>query len=141
MLEGKLEELMLYIHGLPSFMSYFAIGGILMVLYVYLYNRLTTFDEWELIKQNDSAAAVAFSGSLVGFVIPLASAIQNAQTNLGCLFWGFVALLVQLIAFFAVRMIVPAITERIRRGEVAAGILLAAISLNVGLLNAASMFY
>lgn len=141
MLEGRLEELMLYLHGLPSFMSYFAIGGILMVLYVYLYNRITTFDEWELIKQNDSAAAVAFSGSLVGFVIPLASAIQNAQTHLGCLFWGVVALAVQLVVFFAVRMIVPAITERIRRGEVAAGILLAAISLNVGLLNAASMFY
>lgn len=136
-----LEELSLYLHGLPSFMAYFAIGGILMTLYVFIYNRLTSLDEWELIKQNDSAAAIAFSGSLIGFVIPLASAIENAQSNLGCAFWGTVALVVQLVAFFTVRLFVPAITERIRRGEVAAGILLAAISLNVGLLNAASMFY
>ena len=136
-----LEELALYLHGLPSFMSYFAIGGILMTLYVFIYNRLTSLDEWQLIKQNDSAAAIAFSGSLVGFVIPLASAIQNAQSNFGCAFWGTVALIVQLVAFFTVRMFMPAITERIRRGEVAAGILLAVISLSVGLLNAASMFY
>jgi putative membrane protein len=136
-----LEQLMIYVHGLPFFLSYFAIGGILMTLYVFIYNRLTSLDEWELIKQNDSAAAIAFSGSLVGFVIPLASAIENAQSNMGCAFWGTVALVVQLTAFFTVRLFVPAITERIRRGEVAAGILLAAISLNVGLLNAASMFF
>ncbi len=135
------EQLMIYINGLPFFLSYFAIGGILMTLYVFIYNRLTSLDEWELIKQNDSAAAIAFSGSLIGFVIPLSSAIQNAQSNLGCAFWGVVALVVQLTAFFTVRLFVPAITERIRRGEVAAGILLAAISLNVGLLNAASMFF
>lgn len=135
------DEMMLYINGLPSFISYFTIGGILMTLYVFIYNKLTTLDEWELIKQNDSAAAIAFSGSLVGFVIPMASAIQNAQSNFGCAFWGTVALVVQLVAFFTVRLLVPAITERIRRGEVAAGILLAVISLNVGILNAASMFY
>lgn len=135
------EQLSIYLSALPFFLSYFAIGGILMTLYVFIYNRLTSLDEWELIKQNDSAAAIAFSGSLIGFVIPLASAIENAQSNLGCAFWGLVALVVQLTAFFTVRLFVPAITERIRRGEVAAGILLAAISLNVGLLNAASMFF
>lgn len=135
------EQLLIYVNGLPFFLSYFAIGGILMTLYVFIYNRLTSLDEWELIKQNDSAAAIAFSGSLIGFVIPLSSAIENAQSNLGCAFWGVVALVVQLTAFFTVRLFVPAITERIRRGEVAAGILLAAISLNVGLLNAASMFF
>jgi putative membrane protein len=135
------EQLSIYLNGLPFFLSYFAIGGILMTLYVFIYNRLTSLDEWELIKQNDSAAAIAFSGSLIGFVIPLSSAIQNAQSNMGCAFWGVVGLVVQLTAFFTVRLFVPAITERIRRGEVAAGILLAAISVNVGLLNAASMFF
>ena len=136
-----LEQLLLYSEGLPSFISAFAIGGILMTLYVVIYNRLTSLNEWELIKQNDSAAAIAFSGSLIGFVMPLASAIENAQTTLECILWGVVALVVQLVAFFTVRLFVPAITERISRGEIAAGLLLATISFNVGVLNAASMFF
>ena len=136
-----LEQASLYWQGLPAFFSAFAIGGLIMTLYVILYNRLTSFNEWELIKQNDTAAAVAFSGSLIGFVIPLASAIENAQSNLECVLWGVVALVVQLVAFFTVRLFVPAIAERISKGEIAAGILLAAISLNVGILNAASMFF
>lgn len=136
-----LEQISLYMAGLPTFFSYFAIGGILMLACITIYNRLTPLDEWALIKQGDSAAAVAFSGSLLGFVIPLASAIENAQSNLECALWGLVAVAVQLVAFFAVRLFMPAISEQIKRGDMAAGIVLAAISLSVGLLNAASMTF
>ncbi len=136
-----LEQLSLYFAGLPTFISYFSIGGILMLLCITIYNRLTPLDEWALIKQGDSAAAVAFSGSLLGFVIPLASAIENAQSSLECALWGLMALIVQLIAFFAVRLFLPAISEQIKRGDMAAGIVLASISLAVGILNAASMTF
>jgi len=135
------EQVLLYLAGLPAFLSYFAIGGILMTFYTMLYNFLTPLDEWELIKKNDTSAAIAFSGSLIGFLIPLSSAIENAQTNLECVLWGVIALVVQLAAFFTVRMFIPAISERIKNGETAAGILLAVISLSVGMLNAASMTF
>lgn len=136
-----LEQVMIYLAGLPAFLAYFAIGGILLVIYTSLYNWLTPLDEWELIKKSDTAAAIAFAGSLLGFVIPLSTAIENAQTNLECVLWGVVALIVQLVAFFSVRLFVPSISEKIRQGEVAAGILLACISLSVGMLNAASMTF
>lgn len=136
-----LEQISLYLAGLPTFFSYFAIGGIIMLACITLYNKLTPLDEWELIKQGDTAAAVAFAGSLLGFMIPLSSAIENAQTNIECVLWGVVAVVVQLIAFFAVRLFVPSISEQIKRGEMAAGIQLAAISLSVGMLNAASMTF
>lgn len=136
-----LEQVLIYFEALPAFLSYFAIGGILLSLYTMLYNWLTHLNEWALIKKNDSAAAIAFTGSMIGFVIPLASAIENAQTNLECILWGVVALVVQLSAFFIVRLFMPAIAEQIRKGDVASGILLAAISLSVGILNAASMTF
>jgi putative membrane protein len=136
-----LEQIQIYLAGLPSFLSYFAIGAILLTFYIILYNRITHLNEWNLIKQNESAAAIAFSGSLIGFVIPLASAIENAQSDIECILWGIVALVVQLSAFFAVRLFMPAIAEQIRKGEVASGVLLATISLCVGIINAASMFF
>ena len=136
-----LEQIQLYLLGLPAFFSYFAIGGILLLLFITLYNGLTPLNEWELVKQDDLAAAVAFSGSLMGFVVPLVSAIANAQSNVDCILWGVVALIVQLTAFFVVRMFLPRLAERIKEGEVSAGIVLAAISLSVGMINAASMTF
>ena len=136
-----LEQISLYMAGLPTFFSYFAIGGILMLAGLTIYNRLTPLNEWVLINKGDSAAAVAFAGSLLGIVIPLASAISNAQTTIECVLWGVVAVSVQLMAFFAVRLFMPSISEQIKRGDMAAGIVLAAISLSVGLLNAASMTF
>lgn len=136
-----LEQIALYLAGLPTFLLYFLVGGGLLLLYVFLYNLLTPLDEWRLIRQNDTAVSVGFAGSMLGFVVPLASAIHNAETLLGCLLWGAVALVVQLSAFFSVRLFLPSLTERLRQGEMASGLLLAAISLSVGLLNAASMTY
>ena len=136
-----LEQILIYLAGLPSFLSYFAIGGILMLTYITVYNWLTPLDEWTLIQENDPAAAIAFAGSLLGFVIPLAAAIENSQNNIGCVLWGLVALTVQLITFFTVRLFLPALSERISRGEISAGIVLAAISISVGIINAASMTY
>ncbi len=135
------EQIQLYLLGLPAFFSYFAIGGILLLLFITMYNWLTPINEWELVKQNDLAAAIAFSGSLMGFVVPLVSAIANAQSNIECILWGVVALIVQLVAFFVVRMFLPRLAERIKEGEVSAGIVLAAISLSVGMINAASMTF
>lgn len=136
-----LEQFVLYLAGIPTFLAYFVIGGILMMLYVLIYNMITPIDEWQLIRNNNIAAAIGLAGSMLGFIIPLASAIHNAASAMGCIFWGTVALLVQVSAFFAVRLFMPALAERIRQGEAAAGITLAAISLSVGVLNAASMVY
>lgn len=136
-----IEQIEMYLFGLPAFLSYFAIGGILLLLYITLYNWITPLNEWELVKQNDPAAAIAFSGSVIGFVLPLESAIENAQSNIECILWGCIALIVQLLAFFVVRMFMPTLSERIKAGEISAGIVLAAISLSVGMINSASMTF
>lgn len=136
-----LEQILLYLSAIPAFLSYFAIGAILTLVYIIVYNWLTPLDEWQLIKQNDPAAAVAFSGSLIGFVIPLAGAIENAQSNLECILWGVVVLVMQLLVFFALRLFLPHLSEQIKQGHISAGIVLAVFSVSVGVLIAASMTY
>lgn len=136
-----LEQILLYLSAIPAFLSYFAIGAILMLVFIIVYNWLTPLDEWQLIKQKDPAAAVAFSGSLMGFVIPLAGAIENAQSNLECTLWGLVVLIMQLLVFFTLRLFLPHLSEQIKEGDISAGIVLAAVSISVGMLIAASMTY
>ena len=76
---------------------------------------------------------------LIGFALPLASAVAHSVSLLDMLVWSVVALIVQLIAYAAVRLAVPRIVHNVRDGQVASGVFLGAVAVAVGILNAASM--
>ena len=130
-----------YLAGVPLFLAYFLIALVFTGIYAFVYTRLTPHDEMALIRDNKPAAAVAFAGSLIGFVLPLASVIENSVDLADMALWGTVALIVQALTFFGLRLFIPKISERIANNEMAAGIWLGAISVAAGLLNAACLTY
>jgi len=111
----------------------------LTLFYVVVYMWVTPHSEIKLIRENNLAASLAFAGSLIGFCMPLASAITNSVSLVDVLVWGIVALVVQIVIFFFVRVPIPKISERIENGEIASGLWLGVASSAGGLLNAASM--
>ena len=98
-------------------------------------------DEFKLIRDNDPAAAIALGLSLLGFVLPVVSAIAHAADVVDCLIWSVIALIVQIIVYYIVKIPVPNLSARIAAGELAAAIWLGLSSLAAGALNAASMIY
>ena len=124
---------------LQEFLAFFVVAVILTIIFVGVYSTVTRHNEIKLIKEKSTAAAIAFSGSLIGFAMPLASAMMNSVTILEMVVWGVVALIVQIVVYLLVRLPMPRISERITANEVAAGIWLGATSLVAGILNAASM--
>jgi putative membrane protein len=126
-------------HELPWFLAYMATAVALTFFYVIVYMWVTPHDEIGLIRENNAAASTAFAGSLLGFCLPLASAIANSVSLVDCAVWGGIALVIQILIFFLVRLPVPKISERIEKNEVASGVWLGAASLAGGILNAASM--
>ena len=130
-----------YLAGFPLFLAYFFTALALTVAYVFIYTKITPHNEIALIKENKPSASVAMAGSLLGFVTPLASAIANSQDLMDMLLWGVVAFMVQISAFFFLRLFFPKISARIANNELASGIWLGAISLSAGILNAACMTY
>lgn len=133
------EQIAEFIPSLLAFLAFFGVAAILTVIFIAIYLKITRHDEIKLIKDNSIAASVAFSGSLIGFALPLASVMLNSSTILDLVLWGFVAMIVQIVAYFLVRMPMPRVSERIEAGEIAAGIWLGAASLAAGILNSASM--
>ncbi|MCC5450587.1 DUF350 domain-containing protein [Rheinheimera sp. UJ51] len=127
--------------GLPSFLAYFALAIISLLLFIRLYSWVTPHDEFGLIRANNPAAAVAFAGALIGFALPLSSAITHSLSLLDCAIWGAVALLVQVLTFFVSQLALKQLPERITKGDIAAGIFSAGCSISVGMLNAACMSY
>lgn len=137
-----MENLMFSLSGIGSFALYFLASILLMSLFVFIYVRITPYDEWKLIKKNNSAAALALSGSTIGYCLAISSAASSSVNILDFLIWGGIALLAQIIAFFIVKIIfLPALAKRIENNDLSAGIVLAAVSVSVGLLNAACMSY
>jgi putative membrane protein len=126
---------------LPDFLAYFALAVVLAVMFLVIYVWITPHRELALIRADKSSAAISFGGAFLGFVIPLASAISHSVGLMDCAVWGVVALVVQALTFFAVRLLLPDLPARIERDERAAGILVAALSIGVGILNAACMTY
>ena len=129
------------LQGLPAFAAYFALALILVLVFIRLYTWVTPHDEFGLIRANNAAAAVAFAGAVLGFAWPLASAITHSMSLLDCAIWGAVALIVQLVAFFFSCIALKPLPQRIRDGELSAGIFSACCSVAIGMLNAAAMTY
>ena len=125
--------------SLTEFLLFFVAAAVLTLIFVVVYTRITRHNELTLIKQNSTAAALAFSGSLVGFALPLSSTMIHSVTVVEMMLWGLVALVVQVLVYLILRLPMPRLSERIDKGEVAAGIWLGSCSIVGGILNAAAM--
>ena len=135
------EKIISSLLGLGAFGTYFGVCIGLLAVFAMLYALITPYHELSLIREGNTAAACSYSGALLGFIIPLASAVTHSVSLLDMIIWGIVALVVQVATFFAVRLIFPSIVQDIPQGQVAKGIFLGVISLIIGVVNAACMTY
>jgi putative membrane protein len=125
------------------FSLYFGVSLVFLVLFKYVYKFITPHDEWKLIKEDKNiAAAIGFGGAILGYAIALSGAASNSVSLIDFATWGIVAFIAQSLAFALVRFgFMRTIIARIEANEISAGIMLAATTIAVGLLNAACMTY
>jgi putative membrane protein len=134
-----MEFLKLSLAGLDDFLVYFGLAIAYVALYLAIYLRVTPYREIALIRAGNTAAAASLSGSLIGFVLPLASAVVHSVNLWDMALWAAIALIVQLLVYVAVRALLPGIGRDIPEGKIASGVFLGAASIAAGVLNAASM--
>ena len=128
-----------YSTAIVAHLVYFGIAIVATVLFVAIYVTVTPHREFTLIRQGNSAAAISLGGALLGYTIPLAKAVSQSESVSDMLLWSGVALIAQLVAYGATRLILPTLSSDVNDGKVASGIFLAAMSVSIGLLNAAAM--
>ena len=126
---------------LDDFAAYFAVSAALLAAFIAIYIRVTPYREIALIREGNMAAAFSLSGSVLGFVLPLTSAIQHSVSLVDMAIWGLIAMVVQIAAFVVARLLIPSIVVDIPAGKQAHGFFLGALALAVGMLNAACMTY
>lgn len=139
MFQAASGQILASVLGIPFFLLYLVVAVALLVLFVMAYVRITPHDEIALIREGNVAAAIAMGGTMIGFVIPLARAVQQASSMPDMLVWGIAAFVVQLCVFAVVSRILPDLSARIKESNMAAGVLLGTASIATGMLNAAAM--
>ena len=132
---------------LPSVLSSpevqaFATGFPILLLHLVVtfgYALLTPWREVALIRQGNLAAAVAFSGVLLGLAIPLATSLSISTSIRDIAIWGVATVVLQLLAFRVVDMLLTGLPQRIEKGEIAAAVVLAGAKLATALILAAAL--
>lgn len=127
--------------GLLAFILYFVSALGILGLFMAIYVWFTPYAEIELIREGNSAAAISFGGALIGFVLPLSSVIFYTHSLLEMALWGAITGSVQLLVFMFGRLIIPNVQEQVQSNVSAAAILLCALSVGVGILNAICISY
>lgn len=126
--------------GATAFIIAFVAAILFFAAFKFVYQLVTPYHERTLIRQGNTAAAIALGGALIGYVLPLASALSHTVSLPEFAAWALLAGVIQILSFIVVsRLVYRALAARIEAGEMAAGIYLASISIGVGLLNAACM--
>src|SRR5262245_24094926 len=121
----------------PAFLAYFVGALALTAAFLWVYMKVTPWDELRLIGAGNPAAAISLGGAVIGFVMPLASVIAHSAGWLDMIVWGVIALLVQVLVYVVARIVVPGLALGIETGKIPLATALATGSLAVGLLNAA----
>jgi putative membrane protein len=130
-----------YLQGFPAFATYFSMGVGFVALFLSAYLWLTPHREIALIRAGNVAAAVSLAGALIGYCLPLSSALAHSIATVDLALWAGVALVAQLAAYALTRLLLPGYPTRIESGELAAAITGASLHVGIGLLNAAAMTY
>ncbi|EGQ7973440.1 DUF350 domain-containing protein [Vibrio parahaemolyticus] len=132
-----------FMNGITSFVGYFALSLAFLVAFKFIYMGMTPYNEWKLIKEDKNlSAAIALGGAVIGYAIAISSAAEHSVGIIDYALWGAVALVAQALGYVGVRsLMMPKLVQRIEADEKPAAVLLASVSIAVGLLNAACLTY
>ena len=137
-MEGVLQTLFL---GLPVFLGYFGVALLMLGIGVVLYLLITPVNEYRLIKEGNTSAALTLGAAMLGISISLGAALAGSVNLWDIVIWGSVAILLQLAVFFLVDRVLSDLAHRIRADEMSAALILASTKLSIALLNAAAIGY
>lgn len=124
-----------------NFLSYMGTAVVLLAAFMFIYEKVTPYREFREIKDNNNiAAAISFGAAIIGFTFPLISAIFYTHSLVEMAKWAAVTGVVQLVLFLVMHRFTGC-GNCIRENKVAPAVLLAFMSIAVGMLNAICISY
>src|SRR5271165_952553 len=121
-MEMEMVSEVMPVESLVAFGIHFVVAAAVMLLFAVIWLWITPFKEIALIRGGNSAAALSFGGSLVGYAIALAGVIRASSSIWEVVAWSLIALIAQVVGLFIVSRLMHGVTQHIDKGENASGI-------------------
>ena len=134
-----MERVQELLTGSGAFALSFLVSLALLALFALLYSLMTAHREMALIRNGNTAAALSLGGAIVGLVIPIGKAVAQSTGLVDLAVWAAIAFVAQAVAYAVTAALVPHLSRTVEANQISSGILLAAIAVSTGLLNAAAM--
>lgn len=125
--------------GFPVMILHFGVTLAMLAAAIFVYIKITPYDEIKLIRDGNTAAALSLAGAIIGLALPLAFSMASSISVWEILIWGPVSLFLQLLAYRIADLLLKDLPKRISDGEMGPAILLVAIKIAVSAINAAAV--
>jgi putative membrane protein len=132
-------EVQAFATGFPTTLAHLGVTLALLATGATLYVLLTPWKEIDLVRQGNTAAALALGGVLVGLAAPLAVSLSVSTSIRDILVWGVATVVLQLLVFRLVDLILHGLAQRIREGQIAAAVVLVGTKLATALILSAAL--
>ena len=122
------------------YLQYMALAVAMVFVFAAAYLHCTPPAELRLIRREGNVAcALSFGGALIGFCLALAASIRLSVSPPDFVLWGVIAAVIQILVYFVATRFVKDAGGELARNNVAVGAFLGAVSVSIGLLNAACL--
>jgi len=125
-----------YVPAILNYLLHLLTAAALVLAFFIVYTRVTPYDEVQLIRQGNHAAALSLGGSLLGFSATIASSMVHTADYYEFAGWAVGGLFAQLAVWFVTTRLLRMSKDQIEANNCAFGGLLGAISLSIGIVNA-----
>lgn len=125
--------------GLPILILHIGVTLLMLIFGIWVYTKITPYDEFRLIREGNTAAAVSLAGACIGLAVPLAFCMSASVNVLDIVMWGIAAIVIQLIGYRVTDWLLKDLPARIESGEIGPAILLVGVKLSVAAINAAAI--
>lgn len=125
--------------SLPLYASFLGTAIFLLAAALTIYVLITPHREVELIRGGNVAAALSLGGTAIGMAIVIFSTASSTYNVLELAVWSGIGLAGQLLVFGIVSTLIPGLSAGITQGRTSYGLLLAAFSIAMGILNAGAL--
>lgn len=132
-------EIQAFAAGFPTTLAHAAVSLALLALGAAIYALFTPFREIREIRDGNAAAAVSFSGVLLGLAIPLALSLTASTSIRELAIWGGAVMVVQLLLFRLADLILRGLPQRVQEGDISAAVLLVSARIASALVLAAAV--
>ncbi|HYG57704.1 MAG TPA: DUF350 domain-containing protein [Symbiobacteriaceae bacterium] len=123
-----------WVQAIIYYLVALAAGGVGL----FLFQKLTHFDDWKEIGKGNVAAALASGGQILGLAVVIHAAVISNQSVLMTLMWTGIGFVMQVLGYFVFDVFTPFKNEQeIARGNVAVGAMSAIITVAVAYVVAA----